>query len=61
MKVIVDQEICIGCGLCPQICPDIFLMEIDKAKVLVDIVPKEMEDCTKEAADGCPVEAIIIK
>ena len=61
MKVIVDQETCIGCMLCTQSCPEIFGMDGDKAKVLVDVVPKDMEECSKRAAEGCPVTAISIE
>ena len=29
MKAYVDKDTCIGCGLCPEICPEIFKMEDD--------------------------------
>ena len=61
MKAIVNQETCIGCGLCPQICPEVFEMEGDKAKVLIDVVPKDCEECSKKAAEECPVTAISIE
>lgn len=60
MKATVDQETCIGCGLCAETCPEVFRMEDDKAKVIVDIVPKGVEGACKDAADGCPVTAISI-
>lgn len=46
MKAFVDKETCIGCGLCPSICPDVFAMDDDdgKAKTIVDSVPDELED-----------------
>ncbi len=61
MKAKVDQDTCIGCALCAQICPEVFRMEGDKAVVFVAIVPKEVEDACKEAADECPVTAITIE
>ncbi|NQT75626.1 MAG: ferredoxin, partial [Candidatus Omnitrophica bacterium] len=31
MKVKVDEELCVGCGLCVNAAPDIFEMKEDKA------------------------------
>lgn len=61
MKAIVNEDTCIGCGLCAQICPEVFEMDGDKAKVKVDPVPSAEENSCQEAADGCPVEAISTK
>jgi len=61
MKVKVDRDACAGCELCVDTCPDIFEMDDDLAKAKVEEVPEDQEDCVKEAAEGCPVEAIIIE
>lgn len=61
MKATVDKDTCIGCGLCQQICPEVFRMEDDKAVVYVDIVPKDAVDKAKEAANQCPVAAITVE
>ncbi len=61
MKAIVDQEICTGCGLCPDTCPEVFEMEGDVARAKVDVVPPEAEDACREAAESCPVEAISLE
>ena len=59
MKAVVNEYICIGCGLCAEICPEVFEMNDDMiAIVIVDEVPAELEESAKEAADSCPVEAI---
>ncbi|MCM8797059.1 MAG: ferredoxin [Candidatus Omnitrophica bacterium] len=60
MKAIVDQDTCIGCMLCTQTCPEIFGMDGDKAKVLVDVIPKDSQECANKAAEECPVAAISI-
>ena len=58
MKAIVDEDICIGCELCADTCPEIFEMVDDKAVVHVDPVPIVVEDRCQKAAYECPVSAI---
>ena len=60
MKAIVDQDTCIGCGLCTDICPEVFEMDGAVAMVSVEIVPAAAEDKCREAKAECPVEAISI-
>ncbi|MEQ8221096.1 MAG: ferredoxin, partial [Candidatus Eremiobacterota bacterium] len=55
MKAKVNPDICIGCGLCETICPEVYRMEDDKAIVYVAIVPPESEKTCQKAADECPV------
>lgn len=56
MKPVVDQELCIGCGLCASIAPDIFEMQDDgKAAAIVE---ETSDDTAQEAADSCPTAAI---
>jgi ferredoxin len=57
----VEADICIGCTLCVQTSPGIFRMEGDKAVAYVSPVPKDVEDTCKQAADECPVNAILIE
>jgi ferredoxin len=61
MKVRVDKETCVGDETCVDICPEIFEMNGDVAVAKVEDVPKELEKKCKEAAESCPVEAIIIE
>ena len=59
MKAKVDQDLCIGCGLCPSIAPEVFdLGDNGKAHSIVDTVPESAEDLAKEAESSCPVDAI---
>ena len=58
MKAVVDQEACVGCGLCADTCPEVFEMEGSVAKVIVETVPEDAEESCKDAASACPVEAI---
>ena len=58
MKLTVDKNICIGCGACQAICPDVFEIEDDGlANVKNDINDTTKEDAM-DAKDGCPVGAI---
>ena len=61
MKARGDRDTCTGCGLCCDTCPEVFEMEDDVAKVIGDEVPAEAADKCREAAEGCPVEAITVE
>jgi len=60
MKVLIEDS-CTACGLCTELCPEVFAMGLDIAEVRVDEVPPEFEDMAQQAADECPVQAIIIE
>ena len=62
MRVRVDQELCTGCGLCVEICPEVFEMNDDGlAEAKEKDVPEDLASDAREAAEDCPVEAIIIE
>ena len=61
MKASIDQEMCTGCSLCEQTCPEVFKIEDDKAVAYVDEVPVEAEETCKQAAEDCPVECITVE
>jgi ferredoxin len=61
MKVVVDPDICLGCGVCESIAPNIFILGDEVyAKVIMDPVPEQMRDVVEEAVSECPEEAISI-
>jgi ferredoxin len=60
MKVRVDEET-VGDETCAEICPEIFEMQGDVAVAKMEEVPEELEAACKEAAESCPVEAILIE
>ena len=60
MKATVDPDLCIGCAVCEAICDTVFEMEGDVAVAKVDPVPPDAEESCREAAEGCPVDAIAI-
>jgi ferredoxin len=57
IMVKVDQNKCIGCGLCSGMCPDVFIMNADGK---AEVSKQGDEDCAKGAAGSCPVDAITI-
>jgi ferredoxin len=62
MKAHVDLDICIGCGICPDVAPEVFEMgSDDKAHVKVDLVPEELQAVARDARDQCPQAAIEIE
>lgn len=56
-KVTVDEDKCIGCGACANVC-DNFRMEGGVAVVMDEDV--EERGCNEDARHGCPVQAIEI-
>ncbi len=60
MKVVVNQNNCIGCGACESICPEVFQINDEG---LSSVIAKE-EDFTnheeeiRDAVDSCPTSAI---
>jgi ferredoxin len=59
MKATVDESTCTGCGLCADLCPEVFELGDDNlAKVKVNPVPANLEASCKEAAESCPVTCI---
>jgi ferredoxin len=60
MKVTVTDD-CTLCSLCEETCPEVFTMGDDKALVKLDPIPAEIEAKAKQAANECPVEAIVIE
>ena len=51
----VDQDLCVGCGLCTQVCADVFEMGADGKAVVIE---GASGDCVQDAIDQCPVAAI---
>ena len=51
------EENCTACGLCADICPEVFVMD-DLATVVQGLQYSDYEEEIKEAAESCPVEVI---
>ena len=57
MKVRVDEEKCIGCGLCLGLADAVFSFNDDGKAVAGEVTPDD-EDAVESAIASCPVEAI---
>lgn len=58
MRAFVDQELCIGCGLCCATSPEVFELNADgKAEAIADTTDDNCDD-VMTAIEGCPVSAI---
>ena len=59
MKASVDQDGCISCGLCIEVCPEIFSYnENDISQAIEGDISENLMEQAKEARDGCPVNVI---
>ena len=73
MKVTIDRDECTMCGICWEGCSDFFEQseEDDLSQIIEEhraegdiakgVVPADLEDCVKKAADGCPVDIIHVE
>lgn len=52
----VDEERCIACGNCEEICPEVFQVE-DVSHVITDDF-RDLEGCIEAAVENCPEDAI---
>ncbi|MGE4588362.1 MAG: ferredoxin [Acidaminococcaceae bacterium] len=72
-KVTVERDVCIGCGACWGTCPEVFEQNKDDglSQIVTDLqidgeigegrMEETLEECVRQAADGCPVSAIILE
>ena len=62
MNIYVDQEACISCGACEEICPAVFhLSEVTGKSEVIDAEACDYAGCCEAAEENCPVGAIKIE
>jgi ferredoxin len=75
VKVTVDRDTCIACGVAPTVCPQVFVLGSDNGKNrvvdkystnLTDSIsegelPEDLYECAVQAAGSCPVGAIRVQ
>ena len=57
IKKVWIEEGCTSCGLCEDLCPNVFEV-LDEAVVKDGADFEQNEECIKDAAESCPVEII---
>ena len=61
MRPEIDESLCIGDGICADICPEVFEMGDDNLAHVIDENPgSALHEKVREAADACPTEAITV-
>ncbi len=60
LTIKINDELCIGCGVCSAMCEDVFM--IDEESGLATVVSQNTENkkLLEEIIDTCPVNAISI-
>ncbi|MGN8967410.1 ferredoxin [Intestinimonas sp. HCP28S3_D6] len=58
MKAFVDQDTCIGCGLCCGMCDAVFRMNDGGKAEAYQAAAEENQSDVQSAIDSCPVSAI---
>lgn len=59
-KITVDQELCIGCGVCMSLCPDVFELQNNGKAEVINGDNCDNCDC-EDVVNNCPVGAIKTK
>jgi ferredoxin len=57
-KVEVDEQMCIGSGMCASLVPEVFELEGATARAVKDEV--DSDEIVLDAADSCPAMAITV-
>jgi len=60
MRARVDRDLCIGSAMCVATAPGVFELDDEGLSRVVDPDAGD-EELLREAAEGCPVQAIILE
>ena len=59
-RAYVNPDLCIGCGLCISIAPEVFRLNDEGISEAYAETPEDELDAVVQAVDSCPVKAISI-
>lgn len=58
MKLKVNKDLCIGCGACQAVCPEVFEIEDDGLATVISAINDNVKEDAIDAKEGCPTSAI---
>ena len=58
MKAVIDRSSCLGCGLCTEICPQVFRLADDGLSEAYAQIGALDLSAAEEARDNCPASVI---
>jgi ferredoxin len=62
LRVKIDKAACCGYGLCAEICPEVYKLDVNGiVYVDDDLVPPGLEDKAIEGAEVCPQQALAVE
>ncbi len=60
MKIHIDEDLCTGCGICEEMCPEVFQVDDEGISRVISEDECEEHD-VREVAEECPSECIIVE
>ncbi|MGN1041182.1 MAG: ferredoxin [Acutalibacteraceae bacterium] len=61
VEIKVDQDLCIGCGMCINMCPDVFMYNEESLSTVKSDLAEFNLQSVEEAREICPVDAITVE
>ncbi len=59
MFVTLDSDKCMGCGVCVQIAPSVFMLDAESG--VAKVIREEVDAAVDQAVKSCPVSCIKVK
>jgi ferredoxin len=61
MMIMIDEDKCLGCGMCSSLCPEVFTIGYDGTVYpVVEMVEAGIAGICYQSAELCPTDAITI-
>jgi len=61
LRASVNKNLCIGCGICTEICPAVFELDpMGLSEATIATVNPSLGNTLRQAAESCPTDAIAV-